>query len=108
MIDIELVKAHLRLDDDEFTDNKVYVEFLVSAVVATFEADTNRVLVAAEQDLPEPVGNVLVINHRIIQGALLLIGKWYACREDVVVGVSVAQLPEASKSLWAPYRWANI
>lgn len=108
MIDINLVISHLRLDEDELQQSKTYVEHLISAAIDSFEVQTNRRLVSRESELPEPLGNALVITHRITQGALLLIGQWYANREIVAVGVSVSELPAATESLWAPYRWVNI
>lgn len=108
MIDLDIVVAHLRLDDDELEQNSAYLNHLIAAALDSFEAQTNRVLCAADTELPTPIDNAVVINHRIIQGALLLIGQWYANRENVVVGVSVAHLPAATESLWAPYRWMNL
>lgn len=108
MISKKLVIAHLRIDDDELEEEWTYIEHLVGAAIDTFNDQTNRTLVAAENNLPNPVGNALVINGRITQGALLLVGQWYANRENVVIGVSVAELPAATESLWAPYRWFNV
>lgn len=41
----------------------------------------------------DPVGNALVITKAISQGALLLIGHWYAAREAVVTGTIATELP---------------
>ena len=102
MIDLALVKSHLRVDG---TDEDVLIQAYIDAAIGAFEAWTNRRLVEA---LPDPVENHLLITAPIQQGALLLIGHWYANRESVVAGVSVAEMPMATKSLWMPHRWVCV
>lgn len=102
MIDLALVKSHLRVDGAE---DDALIQAYIDAAISTFELWTNRKLVAA---LPETVENHLLITAAIQQGALLLIGHWYANRESVVVGVSAAEVPMATKSLWMPHRWACV
>lgn len=102
MIDLALVKSHLRVDG---TEEDALIQAYIDAAISAFEAWTNRKLVAA---LPDPVENHLLITKAIEQGALLLIGHWYANRESVAVGVSVAEMPMATKSLWLPHRWACV
>ena len=102
MIDLALVKSHLRVDG---TDEDVLIQAYIDAAIRAFEAWTNRKLVTV---LPEMVENHLLITKAIEQGALLLIGHWYANRESVAVGVSVAEMPMATKSLWLPHRWACV
>ena len=46
----------------------------------------------------------MVVNEAIKAAVLLIVGSLYAQREDVVVGVSVAQLPNGAEWLLAPYR----
>jgi hypothetical protein len=46
----------------------------------------------------------LVINAAITAACLLKLGHLFANREEVVTGVTVAELPLASKSLLMPYR----
>lgn len=46
----------------------------------------------------------MVVNEAIKSSVLLTVGSLYAQREDVVVGVSVAQLPNGAEWLLAPYR----
>lgn len=46
----------------------------------------------------------MVVNEAIKAAVLLTVGSLYAQREDVVVGVSVAQLPNGAEWLLAPYR----
>lgn len=102
MIDLALVKSHLRVDG---VDEDALIQAYTDAAISAFEAWTNRKLVTV---LPETVENHLLITKAIEQGALLLIGHWYANRESVVVGVSVAEMPMATKSLWLPHRWACV
>ena len=102
MIDLALVKSHLRVDG---VDEDALIQAYTDAAISAFEAWTNRKLVTV---LPETVENHLLITKSIEQGALLLIGHWYANRESVAVGVSVAEMPMATKSLWLPHRWACV
>lgn len=46
----------------------------------------------------------MVVNEAIKAAVLLIVGSLYVQREDVVVGVSVAQLPNGAEWLLAPYR----
>lgn len=105
MIDLATVKAHLRV---EHADEDQLIQSYIEASLSAFEAWTNRTLVASAAELPDPAGNALVISKAIQQGALMLIGHWYANRESVAVGVSVAEMPMATKSLWLPHRWTCV
>ena len=46
----------------------------------------------------------MVVNEAIKAAVLLIVGHLYANREDVVAGVSVAQLPNGAEWLLAPYK----
>ena len=46
----------------------------------------------------------MVVNEAIKAAVLLIVGSLYTQREDVVVGVSVAQIPNGAEWLLAPYR----
>jgi hypothetical protein len=105
MIDIADVKAHLRV---EHADEDAKIQGYTDAALSAFETWTNRTLLAADAALPEPVGNAMRITKSIRQGALLLIGHWYANAEAVVIGTITAELPLATKTLWQPHRWVNI
>lgn len=105
MIDLEIVKVHLRVDHD---DEDALIEGYRDAALSAFETWTNRTLIAPESALPDPVGNALRMSKSIQQGALLLIGHWYGSRETVVVGTITAELPMATNALWNPHRWVNI
>lgn len=105
MIDLPIVKAHLRVDHD---DEDALIEGYRDAALSAFETWTNRTLVDPETVLPDPVGNALLMTKAIQQGALLLIGHWYSGRETVVIGTITAELPMATNALWKPHRWVNI
>jgi hypothetical protein len=105
MIDLAVVKAHLRVEhDDEDAKIKGYTDAALSA----FESWTNRTLVAVGGALPDPPDRSMFITKSIEQGALLLIGHWYANAEAVLVGVTASHLPLATNSLWMPHRWSHI
>ena len=105
MIDLALVKAHLRVDHDE---EDALIQGYMDAALSAFETWTNRTLIDPAEALPEPVGNALRMTKSIKQGALLLIGHWYGARETVVVGTIIAELPMATNALWKPHRWMNV
>ncbi|MEE3636610.1 head-tail connector protein [Pseudomonas sp. AL 58] len=105
MIDLATVKAHLRVTHDAEDD---LIQGYTDAALSTFELWTNRELIEEGGALPDPVGKALVITKSIRQGALLLIGHWYASRESVVIGTITAELPMATNALWAPHRWVNV
>ena len=105
MIDLSIVKVHLRVDHD---DEDALIEGYRDAALSAFETWTNRTLVDPAEALPDPVGNALRMSKSIQQGALLLIGHWYSSRETVVIGTITAELPMATNALWKPHRWVNI
>ena len=105
MIDLPIVKAHLRVDHD---DEDALIEGYRDAALSAFETWTNRTLVDPAESLPDPVGNALWMSKSIQQGALLLIGHWYGSREAVVIGTITAELPMATNALWKPHRWVNV
>ncbi|CAI3808186.1 MULTISPECIES: head-tail connector protein [Pseudomonas] len=105
MIDLATVKAHLRADGDE---EDSLIQGYIEAAISTFELWTNRRLIAEGEALPDPAGNALIITKAIRQGALLLIGHWYANREAVATGTIATELPLATNALWRPHRWVNL
>ena len=105
MIERAAVKAHLRVEDD---DEDAKIDGYTAAAISAFELWTNRKLVEVGGVLPDPVGNSMFITKAIEQGALLLIGHWYANAEAVVIGTITSQVPLATNALWSPYRWMNI
>lgn len=107
MINLTLLKTHLRLETSE-TIEDVYLQHLIDTAIETFNLTTNRTLVEFDAVLPDPVGKTLKITIPIVHGALILIGHWYNNREAVVLGIPAAELPMGTQRLWAPYRWQNI
>jgi oligoribonuclease (3'-5' exoribonuclease) len=105
MIDLAVVKSHLRVEHD---DEDALIQDYTDAAFAAFQDWTNRKLVATETDLPDPVGSSMVITSTIKQGALLLIGQWYKNREATLIGASVAMIPLATEALWKPHRWVSL
>ena len=105
MIDLALVKSHLRVDG---ADEDALIKAYTDAAISAFEAWTNRKLVAEDQPLPEPVENALHLSKSIKQGALLLIGNWYANRESGVIGTITSEVPLATRALWMPHKWARL
>ena len=53
-------------------------------------------------------GAASAVPQAIKQAALLMIGHWYANRETVAIGVSVAELPMAVHALLSPYRRVGV
>lgn len=105
MIDLADVKAHLRVEHD---DEDAKIQGYTDAALSAFETWTNRTLLDEGAALPDPVGNAMHITKSIRQGALLLVGHWYANAEAVVIGTITAELPLATAALWRPHRWMNI
>ena len=100
LLDLATVKLHLRVDDAaEDALIGVYAlaaeEFAMQFLGRTIYAD-------ATAQGTDTAG--IVINPAIQAALLLIVGKLYACREDAVVGVSVAQLPNGAEYLLRPYR----
>lgn len=105
MITLATVKAHLRVEHD---DEDAKIQGYTDAAIGAFELWTNRRLIEVGGALPDPVDNAMIITKTVEQGALLLIGHWYANAESVVIGTITAQVPLATTALWSPYRWMNI
>ena len=96
MIDLPIVKAHLRVDHD---DEDALIEGYRDAALSAFETWTNRTLTDPAQALPDPPGNAIALSKSIQQGALLLIGHWYANREGVALGTISTTVPLAVERL---------
>jgi len=105
LIALSLVKQQLRVFHD---DEDVLIQGYTDAALSAFETWTNRTLIDPVHALPDPPGNAISLSKSIQQGALLLIGHWYANRETVAVGVSAIELPMATNALWNPHRWVNV
>ena len=74
-------------------------ETAIAAAIQTAGHDLLRAKVAHRQAM-----DGMVVNEAIKAAVLLIVGSLYTQREDVVVGVSVEQLPNGAEWLLAPYR----
>jgi len=69
------------------------------AAIQTAENNLLRANVAYRQTM-----DGIVVNDTIRAAVLLIVGHLFVNREDVVAGVSVAQLPNGAEWLLAPYK----
>ena len=74
-------------------------ETAIAAAIQTAGHGLLRAKVAHRQAM-----DGMVVNEAIKAAVLLIVGSLYAQREDVVVGVSVAKLPNGAEWLLAPYK----
>lgn len=74
-------------------------ETAIAAAIQTAGHDLLRAKVAHRHAM-----DGMVVNEAIKAAVLLIVGSLYAQREDVVVGVSVAKLPNGAEWLLAPYK----
>ncbi|KPW88773.1 MULTISPECIES: head-tail connector protein [Pseudomonas syringae group] len=94
MIELSLVKTHLRVDHIE---EDVLIQGYIDAALAHVEQHCDRVLVDADPVLPEQ----MTLTKDIRQAVLLLVGHWYANREAVVIGTITSEVPLAvDRLLW--------
>jgi len=103
MLALDTLKRHLRIDHAE---EDALLQGYSAAAKAAFELWTSRKLIIPPDALPkaEDMKNELLLNDAIQQGALLLIGHWYAQREAVSEKL-LHKIPFAVDSLWLPYKY---
>ena len=100
LLDLATVKLHLRVDDSA---DDALIGLYVTAAEEFAMQFLGRTIYATE--LAQGLDTAGIVINPAIQAALLLIvGHLYANREDVLAGVSVAQLPNGSQYLMQPYR----
>lgn len=104
MLDQNVVKQHCRIDTD-FTGDDALLTLYTGAAARYVQTWTRRTLYEKEDshgyvDDPAPI----LLNDDVKAAMLLLIGHWYANRESVVVGQTVAEVPFAVEALLQPYR----
>jgi hypothetical protein len=104
IVDRALAIAHARVDADD-----PMVDVYLAAAIGEAENFTNRkfyettdlmaaaVLAGTARDDP------MVVEPAIVAAVLLIFGRLYAYREDVVTGQAM-ELPRGSISLLQPYR----
>lgn len=94
MVDLTLVKLHLRVDGDE-EDNLIggYIE----AAKAHIEQHCDRKIVGTVTVDPAE----MELTKDVEQALLLLVGHWYTNREAVVAGAAPSAVPLAvDRLLW--------
>lgn len=91
MLDTTRIKQHLRVEHD---DEDTLIEGYKAASIAYIEQYCDRKIVETPASPCE-----MAMTADLEQAALLLIGHWYAHREEVVIGTSTANLPNGVESL---------
>lgn len=105
MLDAELIKVHLHLDDDEFTDQLPLLTAYARAAWRLIENRTGRALFAVLPEIaPE---NALLLDDDVRLAMLLLVAHWYSNREAISEGAPVP-IPLAFDALIGPYRWVTL
>ncbi|MBY0633754.1 head-tail connector protein [Enterobacter sp. NIC22-4] len=104
MVDLDVVKQHCRIDTDFSGDDALLILY-AGAAARYVQTWTRRTLYENQSSLgyaddPEPI----LLNDDVKAAMLLLIGHWYANRESVAIGQTVAEVPLAVESLLQPYR----
>lgn len=105
-ISIDLAMQHVRA----YEQDRVMVQAYLDAAEDSARQYMGRKFYPDADTLAEAVldgtagDDPVVVNPSITAACLLIAGHLYANREDVVTGVSVAQLPMGSQSLLLPYR----
>jgi hypothetical protein len=106
VIDIGVAMRHCRAEEGDREDVLLKLEAAEESAALylnrSFYADANAMAAAV---LDGTAGDdPIVVTKSITAACLLILGNLYANREDVVVGVSVSDLPQGSRSLLSPYR----
>ncbi|MFZ5338746.1 head-tail connector protein [Enterobacter asburiae] len=104
MLDQDVVKQHCRIDTD-FTGDDALLTLYTGAAARYVQTWTRRTLYEKEDspgcaDDPDSI----LLNDDVKAAMLLLVGHWYANRETVSVGQTVAEVPFAVEALLQPYR----
>ncbi|SAK65437.1 hypothetical protein AWB80_03073 [Caballeronia pedi] len=109
IITTEQALAHLREDAGVADD---LIALYIGAAIQSASDYLDRKIYATTEDMAAAVladtagDDPIVVNDAVRAAILLILGKLYAFREDVVVGTSssVMELPTGSKQLLFPYR----
>ena len=100
LLDLATVKLHLRVDDS--AEDALIGLYATAAEEFAMQFLGRTIYATALAQGLDTAG--IVINPAIQAALLLIVGHLYANREDVLAGVSVAQLPNGSQYLLQPYR----
>lgn len=104
MLELDIIKQHVRLEPD-FIEDDALLDTYANAAARHVENQTGRTLYATSAEIPaEGDEHALVLDDDITTAMLLLIGHWYEHREAVVVDASAQTLPMAVDALITPYR----
>lgn len=104
IVDRSLALAHARVDADEQV-----VDVYLAAAIGEAENFTNRKFYSTSEEMAAAVlagtagDDPMVVEPPIVAAVLLIFGRLYAQREDVVSGTAI-ELPRGSISLLQPYR----
>ncbi|OZY61898.1 head-tail connector protein [Pseudomonas fragi] len=107
MLDLSLIKVHLRLDDDH-TGEDTLLQAYGRAAWKLAQNKTGRLFIEAEA---LPVGaaeNALVLDDDVRLAMLLLVAHWYEHREAATEAAGMKALPLAVDALLGPYRWFTL
>ncbi|NNA11380.1 phage gp6-like head-tail connector protein [Pseudomonas lundensis] len=107
MLELSMIKAHLRLDDDS-TDEDTLLQAYGRAAWRLVQNKTGRMLIAGDalpDDAPE---NALLLDDDWRLAMLLLVAHWYEHREAASEAAGMKVLPLAVDALIGPYRWFSL
>jgi len=106
MLNLTHLKQHLRIDHDA---EDALLTAYQNAALSAFELWTGRKLILPPDKLPDDDKRTheLLLTEAITQGALLLIGHWYAQREAVNEKL-LQKVPYAVDALWLPYKYWKV
>lgn len=97
---LETAKLHLRVIG---TDDDAIVGIYLGAAEEAAAEYVGRAIYADVTAMADDTTGI-VINFAITAAILLICGHYYQNREDSVIGMSTAELPNGSKMLLQPYR----
>lgn len=103
MLDLNIVKQHLRLEPD-ITDDDELLHLYTGAAVAYVEQWTRRKLYMTREDdgfREDP--DSLLLTDNVRAALLLLVAFWYENREPAGMG-DISETPFAVEALLQPYR----
>lgn len=107
MLDLSLIKVHLRLDDDHDGEDTLLQAYGRAAWLLA-QNKTGRLLVEADA-LPEGAAeNALLLDDDLRLAMLLLVAHWYEHREAATEAAGMKVLPLAVDALLGPYRWFTL
>ena len=107
MLDLSLIKVHLRLDDDHTGEDTLLQAYGRAAWKLT-QNSTGRLFIDAIE-LPEGAAeNAVLLDDDVRLAMLLLVAHWYEHREAASDAVGMKALPLAVDALLGPYRWFTL